>query len=83
MAHYQISLVPQGSEHVAKRQYRDKAGAMRAWDESVENAVGGDRLRLVDLETGRVLSEYFPVHRGSLDEEAQDEQRQASGQDLQ
>jgi len=56
---------------------------MRAWDESVENAVGGDRLRLVDLETGRVLSEYFPVHRGSLDEEAQDEQRQASGQDLQ
>lgn len=64
MSHYRITLVPQGSEHVAKRQFQSKESALEAWDESVENAVGGDRLRLIDLESGKVMSEYVPVDRG-------------------
>ena len=61
MTHLQIELTMRGSTKVSKRQYHMKAQAMQQWDKAVDSTIGGDKLRLVDLETGRVVSEYHPV----------------------
>ena len=61
MTHLQIEYTIKGSTRPSKRQYKIKQTAMDAWDTAVDSAIGGDNMRLIDLETGRVLSEYHPV----------------------
>ena len=63
MTHLQIELTMRGSTKASKRQYHMKAEAMQQWDMATDAAIGGDKLRLVDLETGRIVSEYNPVDR--------------------
>ena len=67
MTHLQIEFTMRGSTKVSKRQYHMKAQAMQQWDKAVDSTIGGDKLRLVDLETGRVVSEYNPVDRSEDD----------------
>jgi hypothetical protein len=43
---------------VRQRTYDRRAQAMDAWDTAVEEAQPGERLRLVDVDAGRIMSEY-------------------------
>jgi hypothetical protein len=60
-----IELTLKGKTRPSIRDYGDRTKAMDQWDKDVDNAVGGDRLRLIDCGTGRVMSEYNPVDRSA------------------
>jgi hypothetical protein len=65
MAHYRIENTrygPLGERDTMN--FSDRPAAMDAWDWLVDEAEGGDKLRLIDLETGKVMSTYAPVLRG-------------------
>ena len=62
MTHIRIELTREGHK-TTTRQYREWADAMEAWDQSIELALGGERWRMINLETGSIMSEYTPVQR--------------------
>ena len=65
MSRYTIEFTIKGSTRPAQLNYHVRADAMDQWDTSVDNAIGGDKLRLLDNSTGRVLSEYNPIDRST------------------
>ena len=64
MTHLRIQHTMRGATTAPCRSYKDKTLAMKEWDKLTDSAIGGDQCRLVDLETGRIVSEYNPVDRG-------------------
>jgi hypothetical protein len=67
MSDITLEMTLNGSPKPSKRRYiNERDVAMEAWDDLVEFAVGGDKLRLVDNITGRIMSEYNPVQRAVL-----------------
>ena len=65
MTHLRIEISQKGRTKPITLNYSDKDEAMARWDVATECAVGGDELRLINLETGNVMSKYSPVDRGS------------------
>lgn len=52
-----------------QRTYDRRQQALDAWDLAVEGVVPGEMLRLIDMDAGRVMSEYTPrARRSSLDD---------------
>ena len=66
MSRYTVEITIKGSTRPAKLNYTLRKEAMDQWDTTVDNAIGGDKLRLLDNVTGTVLSEYNPVERSTL-----------------
>ena len=66
MSWYTVEITSKGSTRFVKLHYTLRKEAMDQWDTSVDNAIGGDKLRLLDNVTGTVLSEYNPVDRSTL-----------------
>lgn len=66
MAHYRIEMTLKGKDQPMCLQYATWTGVMAAWDNAVEDALPGDKLRLIDLESGKVRSVYAPVDREAL-----------------
>lgn len=58
MKHIRIEMHSEGLKRPVTRNYRDITEAMDAWDVSLENALKGQRWRLINLETGSIMSEY-------------------------
>jgi hypothetical protein len=58
---YTIESTMKGSTKAHKRVYESRSSAMAAWDSSVENAMGGDVLRLIGPDG--TLAVYSPVDR--------------------
>jgi len=46
---------------IQRRGYDDKVQAMDEWDKAVDNALPGQTLRLINIGTGRIMSEYTPM----------------------
>jgi hypothetical protein len=64
---YTIELTLNGHRNTKKRRFRTREEAMLSWDNAVEWAQGGDKLRLTGPE-GAVMSEYNPVaYKGAQD----------------
>lgn len=49
-----------------RRSFERRAAALDAWDAEVDGALPGEMLRLMDLDAGRIMSEYTPAYRGGL-----------------
>jgi hypothetical protein len=62
MSDITVEVTFKGTTKVTQRRYTNETlYAMNAWDDAVEDAQGGDKLRLIDNVTGRIMSEYNPV----------------------
>ena len=59
----QVEYTRKGASVPKTLRCRTRAEGMELWDKYVNMASGGDVLRLVNLETGHVLSTYQPVDR--------------------
>jgi hypothetical protein len=68
MTHLQIEHTMKGSTSPSKRQYHSSTEASTAWEGMCDSLMGGDHARLIDLETGRVMSEYHPVDHVRADD---------------
>ena len=66
MSRYTVEITIKGSTRPTQLNYTMRKEAMDQWDTTVDNAIGGDKLRLLDNVTGTVLSEYNPVDRSTL-----------------
>ena len=66
MAHYRVEVTQHGALKPYTLNFSNREEAMESWDNAVDEALGGDFLRLLDLETGRVMSTYAPVRREVL-----------------
>jgi hypothetical protein len=60
---YTIEFTMKGKTSPSKTTYDTKMEAYDAWDKVVDDALGGDKMRLIDNTTGRIISEYNPVDR--------------------
>jgi hypothetical protein len=66
MSDITVEVTFKGATKATKRRYTNVTEhAMNTWDDAVEDAVGGDKLRLIDNVTGRIMSEYNPVERSA------------------
>jgi hypothetical protein len=55
-----------GPGNLSRKYTNEELGAaMDTWDESVEAALPGDKLQLVNLDTGRIVSEYINMKQPS------------------
>ena len=46
-----------------QRSYDTRREALDAWDTAVEQVIPGEMLRLMDIDAGRIMSEYTPMAR--------------------
>jgi hypothetical protein len=58
---YTIERTLKGRTVSSNYDYEEKYKAMKEWDKAVENAIGGDKLRLIGPHGP--MSEYNPVDR--------------------
>ena len=65
MTHIRVELILKGTERASCLNYHIKQQAMDQWDRSVDAALPGDKLRLIDLETGKLMSVYYPIDRST------------------
>ena len=65
MAYYRIEVMLQNETGPTTENLDvdERDEAMRIWDEVVDNILPGDSARLIDMDGGRILSEYHPVDR--------------------
>ena len=67
MTHIRVEVILKGAERASCLNFHIKQPAMDQWDRTVDAALPGDKLRLIDLETGHVLSVYYPIDRSTTD----------------
>lgn len=46
-----------------QRSYDTRSAALEAWDTAVEQVIPGEMLRLMDIDAGRIMSEYIPARK--------------------
>jgi len=65
MAYYRIEVVIQtnGEPETKNMDFDERDVAMGVWDEVVDAILPGDSAKLIDMDGGRVMSEYHPVDR--------------------
>jgi hypothetical protein len=64
MSDITVEVTFKGATKATKRRYiNENVYAMQVWDDAVEEATGGDKLRLINNVTGTIMSEYNPVDR--------------------
>ncbi len=68
MAHIRVEITIKGSDRASCLNFSHKQDALDQWDKSVDHACPGDKLRLIDLETGALMSVYSPVDRSITDD---------------
>lgn len=56
--HIRIEMQAEGLKRPVTRNYNSMSEAMDEWDRSLEGALEGEQWRLINLETGRIMSEY-------------------------
>jgi hypothetical protein len=56
--HIRIEMQAEGLKRPVTRNYNSMSEAMDEWDRSLEGALEGERWRLINLETGSIMSEY-------------------------
>ena len=56
--HIRIEMKSERLKRPVTRQYDNMRDAMDDWDKSLEGALEGEQWRLINLETGRIMSEY-------------------------
>ena len=56
--HIRIEMHAERLKRPVTRQYDNMSDAMDEWDISLDNALEGETWRLINLETGRIMSEY-------------------------
>ena len=65
MAYYRIEVVIQtdGEPETKNMDFDERGTALDVWDEVVDAILPGDTAKLIDMDGGRVMSEYRPVDR--------------------
>ena len=56
--HIRIEMHAEGLKRPVTRNYNSMSEAMDEWDTSLDNALEGETWRLINLETGSIMSEY-------------------------
>ena len=56
--HIRIEMKSERLKRPVTRQYDNMSDAMDDWDKSLEGALEGEQWRLINLETGSIMSEY-------------------------
>ena len=56
--HIRIEMKSERLKRPVTRQYDNMGDAMDDWDKSLEGALEGEQWRLINLETGSIMSEY-------------------------
>jgi len=60
--YYRIETTNLETEKSRSLNYDTRREAMDHWDKVVDRAIPGERVRLIDVDAGRILSEYTPAH---------------------